>query len=152
MVPIIKKHSMAGNLTKILFSFVIVAIILFVGVWSWVFKKSDVSVGTKKADIEIEAGALVESFETDENAANSKYLNKVIRVTGPVDKIVEGANDVSVYLKKKGESSGVSCNFDKSVFKSKNVKCKTGDLISIKGICSGYLMDVVLNKCAVEKP
>jgi hypothetical protein len=150
MVPIIKKYSMAGNLKRIMFASAVVVIFLFVGVWSWVFKKSDISVGTKKADIEIEAGALVKNFETDENTANAKYLNKVIRVTGVVDKVVEGSNDVSVYLKKKDESSGINCSFDKSVFKK--ISCKTGNLVSIKGVCSGYLMDVVLNKCAMEKP
>jgi len=141
---------MAGNLKRIMFASAVVVIFLFVGVWSWVFKKSDISVGTKKADIEIEAGALVKNFETDENTANAKYLNKVIRVTGVVDKVVEGSNDVSVYLKKKDESSGINCSFDKSVFKK--ISCKTGNLVSIKGVCSGYLMDVVLNKCAMEKP
>ena len=135
----------------------LVAILLimigFVFVKFYVFRKADTSVASKKADVEIAVGDLVKSFETDEKAANTKYLSKIILVKGVVDNVVDTKNDnaaeITIYLKDKGKTSGVMCSFDKNVIKKEAVK--TGDSLNIKGICSGYLMDVVMNKCALVK-
>ena len=46
-------------------------------------------------------------------------------------------------------SSGVSCLMDSGYIKLKKV-FTPGAQITIKGICTGYLMDVELNRCVVE--
>ncbi|HJX71563.1 MAG TPA: hypothetical protein VJ346_06415 [Bacteroidales bacterium] len=116
-------------------------------IYLWVFKKTDLSVNLKKADFKISAGELLQSFENDEESANTTFVNKVIIVTGLVDDVSEDSSIITVYLKDKDAISGVLCSFDKSVM-SVN-KISKGKEISIKGICSGYLLDVVLNKCSL---
>lgn len=141
MWKIIKKFILPGV--------ILIALGIFLFVKFYIFKKADVSVASKKPDIEMVAGDLVKGFETDEKAANTKYLNKIIEVKGVVDNVTETKADVTVYLKEKDKTAGIMCSFDKLEFQKNLVKA--GDQVRIKGICSGYLMDVVLNKCAVEK-
>ena len=44
----------------------VLIIAVFIMVYSWSFRKSEISVGSKKADFEIEATMLLESFKKDE--------------------------------------------------------------------------------------
>ena len=131
---------------------IIVIIVVFglaVLMFFHIFKKADITVASKKVDVEIVASILQKNFETDEKTANAKYLNKIIVVSGIVDNITDTKEDITVYLKPKDKTSGVMCSFDKTVFKKSSIK--PGDQVKIKGICNGYLMDVVLNKCAIVK-
>ena len=139
---------MSNKLRWILTITISVALMLVIFVKFYVFKNAETSVSSKKADIVMLAGELLKDFNTDENLANNKYLNKIITVKGLVDNIADNKTDVSVYLKLKDETSGVLCSFDRAEFKKSAIKA--GTQVSIKGICSGYLMDVVLNKCALE--
>ena len=125
------------------------AVVAALIVWKWAFKKSDVSVSSKKAEVEIEAAVLTREFEENEEAANALYLGKVIMVSGTVNSITEDEQNLSVYLKNAEDISGVMCTISKA---SENTNpIKTGDQVKIKGICDGYLMDVKLNKCSLER-
>lgn len=115
----------------------------------YVFRKADLSVASKKADVEIKASELLKRFTDDENAANASFLDKVIIIDGLINSITEDSTSVSVYLKNADEAAGVQCGFDKTAIDKSTLK--PGDAIRIKGICTGYLMDVVLNKCTVER-
>jgi hypothetical protein len=128
------------------FAFAIIAAFV---VWKWVFKKSDIDVSSKKATFEIEAAVLTHEFENNEEASNTKYLGKIIAVSGTVNSISIDEQNVIVYLKNEDELSGVMCSLNKSTFDADRIK--TGNRVKIKGICAGYLMDVQLNKCALEK-
>jgi hypothetical protein len=128
---------------------IVLAIIAALIVWRWVFTKSDVSVSSKKAEVEIEAVVLTHEFEENEEAANAKYLGKVILVSGSVNTITEDEQNLSVYLKNAEDISGVMCTISNTSVKTGQIK--TGDRVKIKGICDGYLMDVKLNKCSLEK-
>ena len=124
-------------------------LVIFFFVKFYIFKKADTNVASKKADVEMEAGDLVKSFDADEKSANTKFLNKIIMVKGVVDNVTDTKSDITVYIKQKDKTSGIMCSFDKTEFQKSPVKA--GDEVRIKGICSGYLMDVVLNKCALVK-
>ncbi len=129
----------------------VVMIGLIVGAFTYlyVFRKADISVASKKADIEIKASDLLKKFTDDESSANALFLDKVIVVDGLIDSITEDSTSVSVYLKNPEDIAGTQCGFDKTAIDKSMIK--TGDIIRIKGICTGYLMDVVLNKCSIEK-
>lgn len=123
--------------------------VVFFFVKFYVFKESATTVASQKADFVVEAGDLLSTFEKDEKVANDKYLNKIVEVKGLVDNVTDTKDDITVYIKQKGKTSGIMCSFDKKEFKRKGAK--SGDEVSVKGICSGYLMDVILNKCAVVR-
>jgi tRNA_anti-like len=96
-----------------------------------------------------EASQLVKEFEANETNANLQYTDKVVSVTGRVVKME--VNDTTHNLLLAGESAmaGVLCQFETS----RNhplTKIKTGDLVKVKGVCTGILMDVILTRCTID--
>jgi hypothetical protein len=126
----------------------IAILLVSVLVWKFTFRTAETSVASVKADSELTAASLLEDFVSDENHANSLYLGKVILITGAINSISEDSLGVSVYLKESNADAGVMCSFDKE---NVNInQLDKGQIVKIKGICTGYLMDVVLNKCSLE--
>jgi putative nucleic acid binding protein len=102
------------------------------------------------ADVSTTATDLVTDFSHDEKAANARYLNKVLRVTGRVKDIKKDSlGSYSIELESGSELSVVSCLLDKR-HNDDATKIERGDNIAITGICTGVLMDVVLVRCAIE--
>lgn len=128
---------------------VFLGLIVAIFIWLYAFRKADLSVASQKAETEIAATDLLKKFESNETEANTTFLGKVIIVSGTIDKITEDSTNVSVYLKNPEDISGVMCGFNKTMIDKTTIK--TGSTLRIKGICTGYLMDVVLNKCSLEK-
>jgi hypothetical protein len=127
--------------------FLVLALIAAVAVWKYTFKKSETSVASHKTDITVDAPMLLKAFETNEDSANLRYLDKIIQVSGVVATVSHDSLGYSVYLKEKDAMSGIMCSFDEPALDTGRVK--TGSTVKIKGMCTGYLMDVVLNKCLV---
>jgi hypothetical protein len=100
-----------------------------------------------KPDFIITASALQKAFEEDETRASVTYINKILEVTGNIASVKPADNSVvSISMVTGSEMSAVICTFpavsDPSVF-------RVGDQITIRGECSGFLMDVLLNNCAL---
>ena len=100
-----------------------------------------------KPDFVLSAEDLLKEFETDEIAATNKYINKVLEIRGVIQSVNAGENNaLTISLKTGSDLSSVICtlqgNPDPSAF-------KTGEPMTLRGECSGFLMDVLLNKCAV---
>jgi hypothetical protein len=65
----------------------------------------------------------------------SKFINKVVEVTGEVKQISTNQNGAQIILLKTNIPDGsVNCTMEEKIN-----KVKQGDTISIKGICSGYI-------------
>jgi len=116
----------------------------------YLFNKPHEGIANKEAAYTLESRELFTEFDQNENAANKKYLGKVITVHGKVsDKAVDSKGMTSLILEG-GDMAGVGCQFDKSVIKEiENIK--KGQVIRVKGICTGMLMDVVLVDCVPEE-
>ena len=100
-----------------------------------------------RPDFVISATDLQNEFEKDENAATAKYTGKVIEVTGEILSVKQGQNNsVSVNLKTSSAMSSVICTFPSA---NKPAGLAEGSNAVIHGVCSGYLMDVLLNNCAL---
>jgi hypothetical protein len=126
--------------------FIAVAAIL-AALYLFSMKHSDIK--KAKPDFEISATQLQKEFEYDETKASIKYINMVLEVNGTIASVEqEDNNSVNISLSTENHISSVICTCpaisDPSVF-------KPGDQITIRGICSGFLMDVLLNNCAVIK-
>lgn len=133
---------------KIVAALVVVGIIAAVVVALYVFRKPIESVANQKADFTIQADSLLMAFESDENAANAKYLDKIIIVKGTIAEITSDTSGYTVILRDETSLSGVSCLLGKDQ-KEKAATLTLGQELTLKGICNGYLMDVVLNKGAI---
>ena len=102
-----------------------------------------------KPDFVISATDLQKVFEGNEKASSEKYINKIIEVSGEISSARPGEkSSYNVSLKTGNELSSVICTFptisDATLF-------KTGTGVTIRGVCSGFLMDVLLNNCALIK-
>jgi hypothetical protein len=133
--------------------FILVTIILFVSglsVGLYFFNKQHKDLSKTEADYVLEAHELVTAFIANENAASGKYVNKVIEVTGLVTSVEIGSADstLSLTLTGPGVNSGVICTFNGVTDKSQ-VSFKNGKRLTVRGECSGILMDVLLNNCAI---
>jgi hypothetical protein len=114
------------------------------GVYVWNEPPRDV---TNEKGIEITAAAIFDSFTKDETKANELYLNKAIQVTGEITDIKKNqAGQVVVYLKSDDPIFGVNCTFKKDPG-----PLQKSTIITFKGVCTGFLSDVVINQGVIVK-
>jgi hypothetical protein len=100
-----------------------------------------------KPDFVLSASLLQKAFEDDETAASTKYIDKILEVTGTISSVKPADNDIiSIFLLTGSDLASVICTFPAIDDPS---KFRTGDEITLRGKCSGFLMDVLLNNCAV---
>lgn len=106
------------------------------------FSKPHQGIRNETPVLSINSSLLVADFENNENVANSKYLGKIIEVTG----MITEKDSASVILKA-NDLAGVNCAMDKNYSIS---TLREGQQVKIKGICTGVLTDVVLVDCVIE--
>ena len=112
------------------------------------YNKPHVNVAETKAGISITADKILNDFSSDETAANTTYLGKIIEVKGKVSKTKTVKEKGIIILKTNDDFGGVSCHLSEAATK-KMSNIKEGQSISLKGICTGYLMDVIFVKCEI---
>lgn len=114
----------------------------------YMYNKPHKNMQRQGADFELSAADLYSEFENDESAANTKYLDKVLQVTGNIREIIKEDEKVSVILETGNLMGGITCELDgfsEHDFSAFN----EGDQLSLKGICTGMLLDVVLVRCVI---
>ena len=97
--------------------------------------------------IVITSDSLVAKYQADENLANSLYLNKAVVVTGnllSIDKNQEGKTTLVL-----GRADSFS-NVSVTMISTAPITQKVGESITIKGLCTGALSDVVITDGVVE--
>ena len=100
-----------------------------------------------KTDFKMQASDLYGDFETDEKAANGKYLDKIIEISGIIQEVKTDGNGItSITLDAGGLMGGVICQLDEWSEHTDN-NFQKGQNITFKGVCTGMLMDVVLVRC-----
>lgn len=126
----------------------VVAVIVFIALaytlYIWNKPARDV---TNESAIKISAVAIFDSFNNNESSANKLFLNKAIEVTGVVSAVKKNqAAQTVVYLKSNDPMFGINCTF-----KEDPGTINTNSTITFKGICTGYLSDVILNEGVMIK-
>lgn len=138
---------MRKNLKLVLIALAVLAVAgAAAGYYLYNLKPQDL--GKAKSDFVITSAELLRAFEEDEVAATAKYTNKIVEVTGNVASVERGDNNtVNISLKTGSDFSSVICTFPSEVNPE---LIKVGSQISVRGVCSGYLMDVLLNNCVLS--
>ena len=130
---------------------IVLLIILGLGYGWYLYNKEPLDVRSVKTDIEVTADQLLLHFQQDENAASQQFVNKVMIVSGAVREVsLEDDGQATVWLTTNELLYPVTCSF----YKAEAEKVKTlapGDQVRIKGVCTGMLMGVVINKCSLEE-
>lgn len=113
----------------------------------YTFRPSPNSMKNSSTAYSISSEQLATSFETDEEKANTTYLNKVIVIEGKLSEIENAELDKAILSVKGNSTTNISCLFSNTELPTP--KPEIGQIIKIKGICTGYIFDVVLTKCSV---
>jgi tRNA_anti-like len=136
-----------SKIKKIILAVFLLGAISAVGVWYYVFvysKNNHRTVESEKG-IEITANQLVAEYTANEESANKKFLNKAIEVTGEVSNVQQDSL-INVTLKSADAFANVYITLV-----ANQPKPDSGKIVTIKGICTGKLSDVVLNEAIIIK-
>jgi hypothetical protein len=117
-------------------------VVMLAGVLLYLYNKPSRNVAREKA-IPVTATELYQKFTANEVQANQAYLNKVLQVSGKVLEVKNNQHAGQIVILNTGDPMfGVACRLDQKQMQSKPVK--PGEQIIVKGVCTGYLSDVVL--------
>ena len=133
---------------KIIIAIALIAAIAF-GIYYYVFVYSSQHRRQVQSEIGIviTSDSLVAKYQADEKLANSLYLNKAVVVTGnllSIDKNQEGKTTLVI-----GRSNSFS-NVSVTMISTAPITQKVGESVTIKGLCTGALSDVVITDGVVE--
>jgi hypothetical protein len=119
----------------------------------YLYNKPHASAGVSKAAFSIGADSLFAQYQADEHGADQKYLGKVIEVKGKLDQIQHnGAIEIWILSAATGALSGgggINCQLF-STDQAPTPRPQPGELVTIKGRCTGFLMDVNLADCVPQ--
>ena len=102
-----------------------------------------------KADFTLSSDQLIKEFMSNDSAANKKYLDKVILVNGPASAIEIGTDSTSTI--RFADSTGSYAIFSLEKEELPAVKqLKTGDQVSLKGVCSGSIYSDILATTSIS--
>ncbi len=131
------------RIALIIFLFLIIAAL----VGSYLFMRKPTDTRYEKPVYELSAVALMKDFTLDEAAATQKYSDKILLITGKISEINLASN--TIFLDAADPMATITCSFYDA--ESSNIQTlKKGDLIQIKGKCTGKLIDVVVNNCVLN--
>lgn len=111
----------------------------------WQYNKPHRSAAEEKA-IAVNAPQIAAEFEQDENIANKKYLGNAVCISGRISELSVNQQNKPVVILTGTSMSGVQCSLLKDA-----ASLRKGDSITVTGFCSGYLTDVVLDRCIVKE-
>jgi RecJ-like exonuclease len=118
--------------------------------WAWhLYDKPHESAAGETADVTINADTLYHQYQADEHAADQKYMGKVLSVNGRLTEIQHSGNSEIWILSTQPGGGGINCQ----LFAGTKIdpEPKPGDGVTVKGRCTGFLMDVNLADCVPDK-
>lgn len=128
----------------------IIFIIVFGSIYAYKeYHRKPADLSNQNVQVAISAANLIAAYEKDETNANTLFLGKTILVTGNIVEITNQQDTlITVILGASADMHKVSCQL--SATQKESVKNYTASKpILIKGICTGFLIDVELNRCVI---
>ena len=137
----------------------IVVVILLAAIYGWYqYNRTVQGLADVRADYSVDASALIKEFVGNEDAAQKKYLNKILSVKGTIKGIESGENAGTLVLGDTTDMNGVRCVLD-STANATTGALQRGAVITIKGAITGFNKDetgllgsdVQLNRCVIAR-
>jgi hypothetical protein len=111
--------------------------------------KGPLDIHSAPTELTINAGSLYAAFETDETAANGTYAGKVIEVSGALSAInQDAAGHYVLNLTADSPMGQIVCNLSPNEPRPATAT-SIDQMVTIKGVCTGYLFDVVLDNATI---
>ncbi len=131
---------------KILYLFIL---ILSIGVFVLIFSNKEKNYANTKPSFVVNSNELINAYIQDEEKANALYTDKLIEISGTIKKINYLNQKSSIILNSDFNDSGIICELNNSE-SSKLSKLSKNRKVIVKGICKGFLKDVVLLNCYLD--
>lgn len=113
------------------------------------YNRVNPDLASSDADMTITASELSRIYTENEEAGNKQYLNKVLRVKGMLRSVEkDNSGDITLMLEGTDPLSGIACQLD-ARHHADTAKAKMDSSITVQGVCTGLLTDVVLVRCVV---
>jgi len=116
----------------------------------YVYNKPHVNVKKAEAAFVVTAQNLISEYQQDETKTNEKYSESVIQVKGTIFEISTLKGNSVITLKDENLESSIICHMLPEE-NTRALQIKKGQDIEIKGICTGYLMDVIMVRCTLAE-
>ncbi|MDP5106731.1 MAG: OB-fold putative lipoprotein [Polaribacter sp.] len=113
------------------------------------YKTSEKNLENETASLTINSMDLVNSYRINEEKSDRLYTGKIIEVTGFVKEITFLNNRNTILLNSNSETFGLICDINPNQ-KNKIEQLKEHQKIKVKGICKGFLKDVILLNCSLD--
>lgn len=113
------------------------------------YNKPFIDIKKSNPELEITAQEILNDYRADENSANEKYVDNLIQIKGEIADISFAKGISIITLKDTSGLSSIICQMLPE--DNLNVlKLKKGNQVLIKGICTGYLIDVMMVRCVLN--
>jgi len=127
----------------------LIPVFILLSVFSYIYNKStEIDITKTSTEIFINSEEIVELFVGKENKALSLFKNKVVEVTGKVKSVNFTNNKPNIILYSNYNNHNVICEMQIANTTKIN-KELTSKTITLKGICKGFLEDVIILNCTV---
>jgi hypothetical protein len=131
---------------------IIVLFLLAIGAgYGWyLFHKPHAGVSGITAVAHIKSAGLYDRFQKNEGTADSQYLGQVLEVEGPVSDVEKTDSTLSIILEcGAGAGGGINCSMAGGPAGKIPLPAK-GAILTVKGRCTGFLMDVNMVDCVIQ--
>lgn len=122
-----------------------------------IFTEKFEDTGQQKAAFTINADALIREFQRNDSAANKKYAEKIITVTGQIAETEIADTTINIKMTDTLTGSYIIFAFQEQHIKEAK-QLKEGNVVSIKGSCSGGSYSKILEsefitfkRCVITK-
>ena len=110
------------------------------------------SLEDQQAAYTLSAAQLLADYQANEELANERYLDRIISVRGRIKDAPKQLDSTTVLLLgDKGEMASINCSFGPESAPHA-ARLKEGEVVVVKGRCTGSLLDVNLNRCVLVSP
>ena len=119
------------------------------GIGYYLYNKPMADLNDVTAAYQLTATELYEAFEANEAAAQTQYLGKILDVTGVISEVeMTEEGGVNLSLEGGGLLGGVRCRLEQTD-NDQEAQLEAGNQVTIRGECTGKLMDVELSRCVL---
>ncbi len=128
-----------------------IAVIAGVLVYKFVYNKKHPDYEKTAAAYTLTAKDLYDAFTADAGAADAKYTGRVIEISGILGKTETADSSVTVvFVFHQGDfgDEGVRCTMLEK-YRQEAQRLQPDGEVRIKGYCTGFTGDVVLEKCSI---
>jgi hypothetical protein len=127
-------------------------VIIALGAWFGydLYNKPHERAASETASSSITADTLYQQYAQNEHVADSMYLGKIIEVKGVLAEIDHNGTTDILELSPQKAGGGISCQMFPHDKGATTAYPAIGSNITIKGKCTGFLMDVSLVDCGIE--